>query len=73
MNHARHVSADQKVQTPRFATGDPVRDAESREPGRIQYARSDGMVCVIWLNSGSREWCHQDSLVWAPDLQPLWR
>lgn len=68
--HGRRTKAKVSSSSTLFGRGDAVRDAETREVGHVEDVRSDGQMSVVWLESGRREWCHQEMLVWAPDVQP---
>jgi hypothetical protein len=41
--------------------------------GRVEFARHDRQVCVVWDHSGRREWLHEDVLAWAPGFTPARR
>jgi hypothetical protein len=67
----RH-SDEATMQPPKFLPGDPVVDAEGTS-GRVEFARHDGQVCVVWDHSGRREWVHEDTLQWPANFQPARR
>jgi hypothetical protein len=66
--HGRRTKAQVATVRALFGRGDAVRDAETHDVGHIEDIRPDGQMSVVWLESGRREWCHQDLLVWAPDV-----
>jgi hypothetical protein len=44
-----------------YAPGDPVRAVDDDSLGLVEFARSDGWVCVVW-QTGRREWVHTSQL-----------
>ena len=59
-----------ELKPPTFMPGDPIVALDDGATGRVEFARSDGQVCVVWDHSQRREWCHEDSLRFAPGVQP---
>jgi hypothetical protein len=69
-----HVHSDAAtLRPPKFLAGDPIVDIGDGTSGRVEFARHDGQVCVIWDHSSKREWCHEDTLAWPASFQPLRR
>ncbi len=66
-------SNDAGRQMPKFLPGDPVVAIDDDSTGRVEYARHDGQVCVVWDHSSRREWVHEDSIRWPPSFQPTRR
>jgi hypothetical protein len=70
-NH-RH-SDEATMQPPKYWPGDPIVSVDDGTPGRVEYARHDAMVCVMWDHSGKREWLHEAALQFAPGFAPVRR
>ena len=76
MNHRPqklHPPSNEAVQAPKFLPGDPVVALDDDSTGRVEYARHDGQVCVVWDHSSLREWVHEDEIQWPPGFQPTRR
>jgi hypothetical protein len=58
------------MQAPKFLPGDPIVAVDDGTPGRVEFARHDGQVCVVWDHSSKREWCHEDVITWPANFQP---
>jgi hypothetical protein len=56
------------LKAPKFLPGDPVI-LDDGTNARVDFARSDGQVCIL-LESGKREWVHEDVLRWPASFQP---
>jgi hypothetical protein len=58
---------------PKFLPGDPVRDVEDLTPGKVEYSRGDGMCCIVWDETGSREWVSEAMIEFQPGFEPTRR
>jgi hypothetical protein len=70
-NHRYSDAATQRP--PKYLPEDPIVAIDDNASGRVEFARHDGQVCVVWDHSGRREWLHEDELAWAPGFQPTQR
>jgi hypothetical protein len=70
--HHRH-SDEAAVPPPKYWPGDPIVAIDDHATGRVEFARHDRQVCVVWDHSGRREWLHEDALAWPPSFQPMRR
>jgi hypothetical protein len=57
------------VREPKFRPGDEIQDPKDHETGRVECARADGMVCVVWP-SMRHEWVHEGTIELQPGLTP---
>jgi hypothetical protein len=46
----------------RFQADQTVHAIDTGDLRRVEYVRKDHMICVQWVKTGTREWCHESTL-----------